>query len=171
MEEVFNFRKKKVNFSQTLFVYHGCDNYCYLDGTRRIVPNNGKRLRPTHYPFWKKTIDVCNKVETRARIKLKARATKNFLNRYIRNVDIFSGNIFSSDDYSDDSLTSDDKPLIHNAPNTEQKLYSDNEREKTTGENLTIDKDTDTTQTNLISDAQNSDNKNETNNETLPSAI
>ena len=81
--------KKKVNFSQTLFVYYGCDNYCYLDGTRRIVPKNGKRLRPTHYPFRKKTIDVCNKVETRAQIKLKARATKNFLNRYIRNVDVF----------------------------------------------------------------------------------
>ena len=154
-----------------MFVYYGCDNYCYLDWTRRIVPKNGKRLRPTHYPFRKKTIDVCNKVETRAQIKLKARATKNFLNRYIRNVDVFSGNIFSSDDYSDDSLTSDDKPLIHNAPNTEQKLYSDNEREKTTGENLTIDKDTDTTQTNLISDTQKSDNKNETNNETLPCTI
>ena len=160
-----------VNFSQTLFVYHGCENYCYSDGTRRIVPKNGKCLRPTHYPFWKKPVDICNKVETRARIKLKTRATKNFLNRYIRNTDVFSKNIFSSDDYSDDSLTSDDEPLTHNAPNTEQKLYSDNEREKTTGENLTIDKDTDTTQTNLISDTENSDNKNETNNKTLPCII
>ena len=160
-----------VNFSQTLFVYHGCDNYCCLDGTRIIVPKNGKCLRPTHYPFWKKPIDICNKLETRARIKLKTRVTKNFLNRYIRNVDVFPRNIFSSDDYSDDGLISDDEPLTHNAPNTEQKLYSDNKRGKTTGENLTIDKDTDTTQTNLISDTQNSYNKNETNNETLPCTI
>ena len=160
-----------VNFSQTLFVYHGCENYFYSDGTRRIVPKNGKCLRPTHYPFWKKPIDICNKLETRARIKLKTMATKNFLNRYIRNVDVFPRNIFSSDDYSDDGLISDDEPLTHNAPNAEQKLYSDNKREKTTGENLTIDKDTDTTQTNLISDTQNSDNKNETNNETLPCTI
>ena len=37
----------------------------YLDGTRKIVPKNRNCLNPTYYPFWKKPIDVSNRVETR----------------------------------------------------------------------------------------------------------
>ena len=67
-------------------------------------------------------------------------------------VDLFSRNSFTSDDFSDDSLTSGDESLANNAWNTEQNLHSDNETEKCSGENLIIDENIDTTQTNLISE-------------------
>ena len=86
----------------------------------------------------------------------------------MRYVNVFSKNSFTLDDFSDDSLTSDDESLTNNVSNTAQNLYSDDETEKTTGENLIIDEDTDTTQTNSMSDTQNPDNKNETNNKSLP---
>ena len=77
--------------------------------------------------------------------------------------DVFWRNSFGSDNYSDDSLTSDVKSLANNASNTEQNLYSDDETEKTTGENLIIDEKTNTIQTNSTCDTQNPDNKKETN--------
>ena len=157
-----------VNFSQTFVVYHGCGNG-YLDGTRKIVPKYRKCIAPTYYPFWKKPIDVCNREETRVQLKSKIKVTRNHINRYMRYVHVFSRSSFTSDDFSDDSLTSDDRSLANNASNTDQNMYSDDETEKSTGENLIIDENTDTTQTNLISDTQNPDNKtNETNNKSLP---
>ena len=84
-------------------------------------------------------------------------------------VDVFSRNSFTSDDFSDDSLTSDDESLANNASNADQNLYSDDETEKRTAENLIIDENTDITQANLISDTQNSDNEtNETDSKSLP---
>ena len=65
-----------VNISQTFVTYHGYGNG-NLDGTRKIVPKNRKCIRVTHYPFWKKPIDVPNSVETRAQMKLKPKATKD----------------------------------------------------------------------------------------------
>ena len=65
-----------VNISQTFVTYHGYGNG-NLDGTRKIVPKNRKRIRVTHYPFWKKPINVRNSVETRAQMKLKPKATKD----------------------------------------------------------------------------------------------
>ena len=157
-----------VNFSQTFVVYHDCGNG-YLDGTRKIVPKYRKCIAPTYYPFWKKPIDVCNREETRVQLKSKTKVTRNYINRYMRYVHVFSRSSFTSDDFSDDSLTSDDRSLANNASNTDQNMYSDDETEKSTGENLIIDENTDTTQTNLISDTQNPDNKtNETNNKSLP---
>ena len=82
-------------------------------------------------------------------------------------VDVFSKDSFSSDDFS-----SDEESLANNASNTEQSFSSDDEiywTIKHTGEKLVIDENTDTTQTNLISDTQNSDNETiETNNKSLP---
>ena len=157
-----------VNFSQTFVVYHGCGNG-YLDGTRKIVPKYRKCIAPTYYSFWKKPIDVCNREETRVQLKSKTKVTRNHINRYMRYVHVFSRSSFTSDDFSDDSLTSDDGSLANNVSNTDQNMYSDDEAEKSTGENLIIDENTDTTQTNLISDIQNPDNKtNETNNKSLP---
>ena len=69
-----------VNISQTFVTYHGFGNG-YLDGTRKIVPKNRKYIRATRYPFWKKRIDVRNRVETRAQIKLKPKATKDYMKR------------------------------------------------------------------------------------------
>ena len=85
----------------------------------------------------------------------------------MRFVDVFSKDNFSSDDFS-----SDEGSLANNASNTEQNISSDDEiylTLKHTGEKLVIDENTDTTQTNLISDKQNSDNETtETNNKSLP---
>ena len=82
-----------VNISQTFVVYHGCGNG-YLDGTRKILPKNRKCVRPTHYPFWKRPIDIRNRVK----------ATKDYVKRYMHYLTIFSKEYFSSDD----NLTSDD---------------------------------------------------------------
>ena len=49
-----------------------------------------------------------------------------------------------------------------------QSLYADDETEETTGENLIIDENVETTQTNSISETQNPDIKEETNNKILP---
>ena len=61
----------------------------------------------THYPFWKKPINVCNRVETRVQIKLKPKATKKFVKRYMHYLNVFSKEYFSSDD----NLTSDSKSI------------------------------------------------------------
>ena len=127
-----------VNFSQTFVVYHGCGNG-YIDGTRKIVPKNRRCIAPTYYPFWKRPIDVRNKVETRAQLKVKTKATRNYQKRYMQFVDVFSKDSFSSDDFS-----SDEESLANNASNTEQNLSSEDETENT-GENLVIDENTDTT--------------------------
>ena len=147
---------KLVNFSQEFIVCHGCGNG-YLDGKRKIIPKNRKCLMPTYYPFWKKPIDVRNRVETRAQLNLKTKVTRKQFCRYMRYVDVFSRDSFSSSDYSD----SDGDSLNNNASDTEQNLYSDNETKKLTGENLIIDEKVNTTQTNLISETQNPGNNEE----------
>ena len=96
---------------------------------------------PTYYPFWKKKIDVRNRVETSAQLNSKTKVTRQQFRRYMRYVDVFSRDSFSSDNYSD----SDDDSLTNNASNTEQNLFSDDETEKTTAENLIIDENVDTT--------------------------
>ena len=155
-----------VNFSQRFVVYHGCGN-SYQDGIKKIVPKNRKCIAPTYYSFWKKRIDVRNKAERRAQLKVKTKATRNYQKRYMRFIDVFSKDSFSSDDFS-----SDEELLANNASNAEQNFSSDDEiywTIKHTGEKLVIDENTDTTQTNLISDTQNSDNETiETNNKSLP---
>ena len=93
-----------VNISQTFVTYHGSGNG-YLDGTRRIVQKNRKCIRATHYPFRNKQIDVRNRVETRAQIKLKPKATKDSLKRYMHYLNDFSKEYFSLDE----NLTSDNK--------------------------------------------------------------
>ena len=88
-----------------------------------------------------KKIDVRNRVETSAQLNSKTKVTRQQFRRYMRYVDAFSGDSFSSDNYSD----SDDDSLTNNASNTEQNLFSDDETEKTTAENLIIDENVDTT--------------------------
>ena len=88
-----------------------------------------------------KKIDVRNRVETSAQLNSKTKVTGQQFRRYMRYVDAFSRDSFSSDNYSD----SDDDSLTNNASNTEQNLFSDDETEKTTAENLIIDENVDTT--------------------------
>ena len=133
-----------VNISQTFVVYHGCGNG-YLDGTRKIVPKNRKCIRPTYYPFWKKPIDVHNRVETRAQISLKPKATRDYVKRYMHYLNVFSKEYFSSDD----NLTSDDESITGNASDTEQNLSSEDEtiisNTFNTREDLIIDENTEKT--------------------------
>ena len=91
-----------VNISQTFVVYHCCGKN-YLDGTREIVPKNWKCIKPTYYPFWKKPVDVRNTVEARAQIKLKPKATRDYVKSCMHYLNVFSKEYFSSDD----NLTSD----------------------------------------------------------------
>ena len=75
----------------------------------------------------------------------------------MRFVDVFSKDSFRSDDFS-----SDEESLAKNASNTEQNFSSEDEiywTIKHTGEKLVINENTDTTQTKLITDTQNSDNE------------
>ena len=115
-----------VNISQTFVTYHGYGNG-NLDGTRKIVPKNRKCIRVTHYPIWKKPIDVCNSVETRAQMKLKPKATKDYVKRYMHYLNVFSKEYFSSDENltSDDESnteTSDEESIAGNASNILNKI-------------------------------------------------
>ena len=185
-----------VNISQTFVTYHGSGNG-YLDEIRRIVQKNRKCIRATHYPFRKKPIDVRNRVETRAQIKLKPKATKGSLKRYMHYLNHFSKEYFSLDenltsDNESNTETSDEESIAGNASDAEQNLSSEDEKPhtSTTGEDLILDEITahehehplscSCTQTHSISDirnpdnknnTQNPDNKNETNNQALPLTI
>ena len=81
-----------------------------MGGTRKIVPKNRRCITPTFYPFWKKPIDVRNKAETRAQLKVKTKETRKYQKRYMRFVDVFSKDSFSSDDFS-----SHEESLANNA--------------------------------------------------------
>ena len=166
-----------VNISQTFVVYHGCGNG-YLERTTKIVPKNRKRIRRTYCPFWKKPIDVRDRVETRAPISLKPKATRDYVKRYMHYLNVFSKEYFSSDD----NLTSDDESITRNSSGTEENLSSEDEtiisNTLNTGEDSIIDENTETTielnnttQTSSIFDTQNPDNKNEANNQVLPLTI
>ena len=78
---------KKV--SQNFIVYHGCGS-CYYDGTNRIVAKNRRCINPTYNPFWKKTNDVRNKVETRAKLKLKSIVTDSYIKTYLKFINEFN---------------------------------------------------------------------------------
>lgn len=97
----------------------------YLNGTRKIVPKNRKCIRATHYPFWKNPIDVRNRLETRAQIKVKPKATKDYIKRYMHYLNAFSEEYFSSDenltsDNESNFETSGEESIAGNASNTEQ---------------------------------------------------
>ena len=119
-------------FSQTFVAYHGCGNY-YQDSTNKIIPKNRKCAMQTYNPFWKKPIDVCNRVETRAQLKTKTKASSEFQLRYQKWVNLYSKDSFTSSGFDSDSdsdpdsnINSDNESLANNASETEQNL-SDNE--------------------------------------------
>ena len=127
-------------FSQTFVAYHGCGNY-YQDSTNKIIPKNRKCAMQTYNPFWKKPIDVCNRVETRAQLKTKTKASSEFQLRYQKWVNLYSKDNFTSSGFDSDSdsdpdsnINSDNESLANNTLETEQNL-SDNE----TNDKLIID--------------------------------
>ena len=113
-------------FSQIFVVYHGCGNG-YVDGTNKIVRKGRKCFAATYNPFWERPIDVYNKVETRAQLKIKTKA-----GRYRRFVstcskDSFTSSDIYSDPYSNSDRNSDNESLANNASETVKKLFSDDE--------------------------------------------
>ena len=44
----------------------------------------------TYNPFWEKTMDVRNRVETRAQLRIKTKASRKFQDRYQKWVDILT---------------------------------------------------------------------------------
>ena len=78
------------NFSQTFVNYHGCGNG-YLDGTKKIVPEDRKWIMPKYNPFWKNPIHTSNKIakSTRSQIKKKTKAKRNYIRRYAKYAKIF----------------------------------------------------------------------------------
>ena len=65
------------NITQTFVTHQGCGN-CYIDGTNEIVPKGRRCIKSTYNPFCKKLIDVLNRVQTGAQIKLKPKANISF---------------------------------------------------------------------------------------------
>ena len=115
-------------FSQKFVAYHGCGN-CYQDGPNKIVPKNRRCIMQTYHPFLKKTMDVRNRVEARAKFKIKTKANIKFQCRYRKWVDSLTSDDwdFTSDweSYSDSESSDTDISLANNASETEQNL-SDN---------------------------------------------
>ena len=100
----------------------------------------------TNNPFWKNPIDTNSKIakSTRTQLKIKARANRSYVIKYLRFKKTLEENKFGDEsDYStgDESNTynSDNESISGNATETEQNL-TDNEL---TGENLIIDENTD----------------------------
>ena len=175
-----------VDISQTFVTYHGCGNG-YVYGTRKIVQKIENVLEQLIIRFVKSQ-SMFVTVETRAQIKLKPKASKDYVKRYMHYLNVFSKEYFSSDENltSDDKSnteTSDEESIAGNASNTEQNLSSEDEtinpNTSTTGEDLIIDENTvdephsisDIQNPDNKNDTQNPDNKNETNNQALPFAM
>ena len=178
------------NITQAFVTYHGCGN-CYVDETNKIVLKGRRCINPTHNPFSKNLVDVRNKVQTRAQIKSKVKADRNFVRRYQKYLRAFSESkdYFSSDDFSSNYPStsedeSDNESTTCNASVTEHNV---SDTELNTGENLIIDENIKNelehehplscscTETQTLNNTQNPDNKNEklqqeaeTNNKILP---
>ena len=150
-------------FSQNFIVYHGCGS-CYYDGTNRIVAKNRRCINPTYKPFWKKTNDVCNKVETRAQLKLKSIVTESYIKTYLKFINEFNKKgYFSSENESTDDESTDDEWINEKSLNdskTDAKLKTE---QSNTGEDLLSDENinkNDIRQTETVSDVQNPNTEN-----------
>ena len=152
------------NFSQKFVVYHGCGAW-YHDGTNKIVSKNRNCVHPAYEPFWKKPNDVRNKVETRAQLKLKSVVKNEYVRRYFRFINAFDKNkgYFSSDYDS----TDDESIILDNKESKTKNMNVLTITQSNTGETLVIDENStsnNNNQSHSISNTQNPDNKNETNN-------
>ena len=122
-------------FSQTFVAYHGCGNF-YYDGTSKIVSKGRKCIISTYNPFWKRPIDVYNKVETRDQLKTKTKANRKYQRRYQKQAKLYSKDSFTSSDFGSDSdsgskyLNVDNESLANKASETEQILSDDEINDK-----------------------------------------
>ena len=67
---------------QSFVNYHGCNQHCYKDGTRKQVQYHC--VKPTTFPFWKHPKDATSTIakSTRAQLKNKSLATKEEIIQY-----------------------------------------------------------------------------------------
>ena len=157
------------NFSQKFVVFHGCGAW-YHGGTNKIVRKNGKGICPSYEPFRKKPNDVPNKVETRAQLKLKSIVKKEYVRRYFRFINAIDENkvYFSSGYDSTGNESTDDESIMPD--NKESKTENMNVltiTQSNPAETLVIDENSasnNNNQSDSISNTENPDNKNETNN-------
>ena len=114
--------------------------------------------------------DVRNKVEIRPQLKLKSVVKNEYVRRYFRFINAFDKNkgYFSSDYDSTDEESMDDESIIPD--NKESKTENMNVltiTQSNTGETLVIDENSasnNNNQSDSISNTQNPDSKNKTNN-------
>ena len=76
------------SFSQNFVKYHACgvyfmDKTLLLDGKHRGV-HHKKCFLPVTQPFWKRSEDVINKVETRAQLQKKKLFFEKIIKYYIK---------------------------------------------------------------------------------------
>ena len=60
-------------------IYHGCA-IAYRDGTRIAITE--KCICGTDKPFWKPTVDIQNRVETRSMLQKKKKCTWKYMYNY-----------------------------------------------------------------------------------------
>ena len=67
---------------QNFIYYHGCDQYCFKDGTRKQVTY--RCTKPTLFPYWKNPKDTTNSIanSTRSKLKIKPLATLDDIDQY-----------------------------------------------------------------------------------------
>ena len=130
------------NFSQKFVVYHGGRAW-YHDGTNKIVNKNQKCIHPTYEPFWKKPNSVCNKVETRAQLKLKSVVKNEYVRRYFRFINAFdkknTGYFSSGYDSTDDESIDNESIIPDNKESKTENMNVLTITQSNTGETLIID--------------------------------
>ena len=62
--------------------YHGCNQYCFKDGTRKLVIKRCEKA--TFFPYWKLPKDATNSIanSTRSKLKVKPVATLDEIDQY-----------------------------------------------------------------------------------------
>ena len=67
---------------QSFVTYHGCNQHCYKDGTRKEILCHC--IKPTSFPFWKHPKDATNSIakSTRAQLKIKPLAEITDISQY-----------------------------------------------------------------------------------------
>ena len=126
---------KMKNYSQTFVEYHGYRN-SYLDGTNMLIETLRRCAAPTYNPFWKRPIDVNNKIatSTRNKLKIKSRAFRSYMLDYAKFVKSFHNNenydpyftegneSIDTDIDSENSDIESNKSAAGNATETEQNV-------------------------------------------------
>lgn len=67
---------------QSFNTYHGCNLYCFKDGTRKQIAYHC--TKPTLFPYWKHPKDATNIIanSTRSKLKIKPLASLDDIKQY-----------------------------------------------------------------------------------------